>query len=1078
VDAGAPELPALRPSWRTLLGLLVALLAAGVALGQLQALLQGMHLSGRPAASIGGLNHLLHSGPDPRTSSGAVQVWKEYAQSTSGQGTADAYEVAWWAVAVDFFLFAPLYTVGLVLFFLRGRGQLDRWQHHGADADVAIRLAQRELVSGSGHDELHPSFRVYRTLAAVGIAIILIGFFADEVENIVNIAIVDYGWSADPNYAAGSFHALTWTLWIAGWLKWAAVVAATGLAMVLAWVVFAQGTEVMRARWASMRRQLHLLRMQLILVGLIAFVPFGHEQIPDLIRRWTPAQLALSVALAATFALTTWLIGRRLLIYGQWQPHWSADRRKAIGRILFWSLLLVAAIQVLVHSLSHGRYQPGWGLAIPAILLAGVAILGWLLPDPPPSDESWLRAPLAPGATHPRLPRLLAAVTLVAFGLGVLQASFGYSVYARAWSWQASSLIALALVAAGVLLAAFLGRELLIGAGLGAIAALVLLYLVDSHRLDPPVLVGAALVLILAGWRLYEALGADVTRPKPAVSLRRLVAIAVAFAVAYGAVVAFPFDSGERLGGVGILLFYVLVLTCAAALLVWVNAALHVPRALSIVSVKRFPILALVMVWFLAASWLDHGGYHNVRLKDAATPASGVSVEAAWGCWLAKNGLPVNLTAQPQSACPHSGGQQQPATGGAVPLILVATTGGGIRAAYWTELVLDCAFEVAAGPCPSGEHSTEFARSDHLFALSGISGGSLGLASYAAYLSEKEQRDPETNWVQRSLKADALSGSIAWWAFVEIPRAFLQFRSPTDRAGVLERGWERQWPEAELGQGLLQIWRTQPHQPLLLLNGTSVEDGCRFETSQLNANVETRGGAPAGCKSTEPFDAAPPDVASSSALPATRDLLDYLCNDSKDVRLSTAALLSARFPFVNPSARVEGRCRYTDAKAPVAYVVDGGYLDTSGASPIVELMTDLQPLVNRWNGDKTHAGTCIVPLMIQIDNGFAAGVPRPPRRPGELLVPLKTLFATRGARESEARIEAALLFSGAKGAPDHYAHFVNEAHPGPRAPLGWTQSPVSENELVSQLTRAKNIQAFEEVKRWLRPGGLTCRTSS
>ena len=332
--------------------------------------------------------------------------------------------------------------------------------------------------------------------------------------------------------------------------------------------------------------------------------------------------------------------------------------------------------------------------------------------------------------------------------------------------------------------------------------------------------------------------------------------------------------------------------------------------------------------------------------------------------------------------------------------------------------------------------------------------------------------------MRRSLEADALSGSGAWWLFVEIPRAFLQFRSPTDRAGVLERGWERQWPNGELGQGLLELWRTQHHQPLLLLNGTSVEDGCRFETSPLNANVETRAGTPPGCKSTEPFDATPPDVASPSVLPATRDLVDFLCNDTKDVRLSTAALLSGRFPFVNPSARVEGRCQYSGTKAPVAYVVDGGYLDTSGASPIVELMTDLQPLVDRWNGDTAHAGRCIVPVMIQIDNGFPAGASRPPRRPGELLVPLKTLGATRGAREAESRIEAALLFAGAKGKPDHYAHFVNEAHPGPKAPLGWTQSQVSEDELVSQLTQAKNTQAFDEVRRWLRPGGLACPTGS
>lgn len=1073
MNAGAPDLPALRPSWRTILGVFVALVVAGVALGQLQGLLQGMHVSDRPAASIGGLNHLFHWGADAKTSSGAVKVWKEHADLTRGQGTADAHEVAWWAVAIDFLLFAPLYTVGLVLFLLRARRRLEHWQQHGAADDVAARLVERNLVPGSGNEDLHPSLGTYRKVATVGILLILLGFLADEVENVMNIAIVDYGWGTDPNYGGGSFEALVWTLWIVGWLKWVAGLAAAGLALVLAWVVFAQSAEAMRAGWASIRPRLHLLRMQLILVGLIAFVPFGHEQIPDLIRRWTPLQLGLSAALAWTFALTTWLIGRRLLICGQWQPRWSVGRRKTIARILFWSVLGLAAIQGLAHSLSNGPYRPGWGVAIPAVLLACLAILGWLLPDQPMSDTVSLGTPLAPEATHPRLPRILASFAIVAFGLGVLQASFGYAVYARSWAWDASPLIALALVGVGTLLAARLGRELLIGGAVGAFAGLILLFLQHHDTLAPPVLVGAALLLVLAGWRLYEALGsAAATRPKPAVSRKLVRALAAAFAVLSAGIIAFPFESGEWFGGVGILLFFFLMLTCAAALLVWVNPALHVPRALGLVHVTRFPVVALIIVWFFAASWLDHGGYHNVRLKDTAAPAAGVTLEVAWTCWLAKNSLPVDSNDQ-HNAC-QPAGTAPAAAQGAVPLILVATTGGGIRAAYWTALVLDCAFEVTRGACPTGGHSTSFAHSDRLFALSGISGGSLGLASYAAYLSEKEQSRREKDWVRRSLKADALSGSIAWWLLVEAPRAFLQFRSPTDRAGVLERGWERQWPDGELGQGLLQLWRTEHHQPLLLLNGTSVEDGCRFETSQLNANVETRAGTAPGCKSMEPFDAVPPDVASAAVLPATRDLVDFLCNDQKDVRLSTAALLSGRFPFVNPSARVEGRCRSPQTKAPVAYVVDGGYLDTSGASPIVEMLTDLQPLVDRWNGDKSHAGRCIVPVMVQIDNGFAAGVPRPPRRPGELVVPLKTLFATRGAREAEGRVEAALLFAGAKGTPDHYAHFVNEAHPGPKAPLGWTQSRVSEDELVSQLTQTKNVRAFDEVKRWLRPGGIDC----
>jgi hypothetical protein len=1036
-----------RPSWRTILALVIALAAAGIALGQLQSLLQGMHVSGRPAKSIGSLNHLFHPGGDVQTSAGTVQIWKEYEARTEGQGTAGPHQVARWAVAVDFVLLAPLYTLGLVLLFRRVSRELERNPDRERD-------------------------RYYYPIAKIGLVLILVGFVADEIENVANLSIVEYGWSSNPHYGRGWFETLTWVLWISGWVKWAAGLTAAGVALLLGWVVFAESAARLRDGWKAIRPRVHLLRTQLILVLVVAFVPFGHEQIADLIRRWAPEQLAWTAALVWLFALATWLVGRRLLVCGQWEPSWEAHRRKRITRILFSTVLALALLQGIADLLSHGRYRPGWGLAVPAVILAALALLGLLLRGHPQAEVVPSGAAIAPEATHPRLPRALASFALVVFGLGVLHASFGYSVYARAWTWKASSLGALALVVAGVVLAAVLGRELLLGGLLGAVAALVLLALAQPDFLAPPVLVGAALCSVVGGWRLYDALGRPaVSRPKQELSWKAVVVLAIVFAAGYAAVVVRPFAIGEHVGGVGILLFFALVLTCVGALLVWLVPALHVPRALTVLGVVRFPIMGLLVVWFVAAARIDPGDYHNVRLKKADAPATGVTLPVAWHCWLAKNGLP-DESSQPNDCTPPDGAA--PAAKGAVPLILVATTGGGIRAAYWTSLVLDCAFEVNAGSaCPTGGHSASFARSDRLFALSGISGGSLGLASYAAYISEKQKRGPERNWVRRSLDADALSASGAWWLLVEFPRVFLEFRSPTDRAGVLERGWEHQWPHGELGQGLLDLWRTNHHEPLLLLNGTSVQDGCRFETSPLNANVETRAGTPPGCKSTELFDESPPDVAGSSVLPATRDLLDYLCNDRKDVRLSTAALLSGRFPFVNPAARIPGRCKYGGAKtAPVAYVVDGGYLDTSGASPILELMTDLQPLVQRWNQDKAHAGRCVVPVMIQIDNGFSAG--KTPGWPGQLLAPPKTLLASRGAREAEARIGGALAFSGAKGAQDRWAHFVNVAHPGPKAPLGWAQSRVSEDELTQQLTQDQNRTEFARVARWLRPGGLTC----
>ena len=137
------------------------------------------------------------------------------------------------------------------------------------------------------------------------------------------------------------------------------------------------------------------------------------------------------------------------------------------------------------------------------------------------------------------------------------------------------------------------------------------------------------------------------------------------------------------------------------------------------------------------------------------------------------------------------------------------------------------------------------------------------------------------------------------------------------------------------------------------------------------------------CRATGPFDDTTPSGTTSepeatqvllpkSVLGATRDLADFVCGRSGqklDVPLSTVAILSARFPYVSPSGRVDRRCPDDDQGNKVTYVVDGGYLETSGASPLVELEDKLEPMIRAHNR-RADPGTCVIPFMIQIDNGY------------------------------------------------------------------------------------------------------------
>ena len=598
-------------------------------------------------------------------------------------------------------------------------------------------------------------------------------------------------------------------------------------------------------------------------------------------------------------------------------------------------------------------------------------------------------------------------------------------------------------------------------------------------------MIAIALMIPFLAWRLYSDLS-DVRAPATRVSRRVVGALVAVILVASAAIIVWPIDVGQSVGVVAILAAFMFAVAGLAGVIVWAARAVPVPRALVALHFARFPVVVLLLFWFVVAAAADDGGYHDIRIERTAAPARATNLPQAYDCWLAKNGLTA-------AACPGVEPADPTPGAGAVPLFLVSSTGGGIRAAFWTALVLDCVFEVDAAtvepdtPC-EGPRPRRFDRSNRLFAVSGISGGSVGLASYAAHLVEKAESDAPEPWLERRLSVDGLSPTGLWWLFVELPRVAFQFQVERDRSQLLEESWEQEWPRRELATGMFELWREHQQVPLLLMNGTSVEDGCRFNGSVLNASVEGR--VRSTCRSLSPFDEAPGEalgvqggVNPTSVLPATRDLADFVCG-SNDTPLSSAAFLSARFPFVNPAGRVSSACPERTA-GQVSYVVDGGYLDTSGASPLNELSQSLLPLIDRWNL-RQEGARCVVPFFVQIDNGFEdAGSDPAPRRPSELTLPLTTVFATRIARAAEARADSALVFTGlftgarlqGRRLRDRYAHFVNQAHPGPRAPLGWTQSKASEDELRGQFRQQKNLDALREVRGWIeaaRSGELSC----
>lgn len=318
------------------------------------------------------------------------------------------------------------------------------------------------------------------------------------------------------------------------------------------------------------------------------------------------------------------------------------------------------------------------------------------------------------------------------------------------------------------------------------------------------------------------------------------------------------------------------------------------------------------------------------------------------------------------------------------PLFIVATEGGGIRAAYWTATVLGGIQDANPNFAP------------HLFAISGVSGGSLGAAVFDALLAEAKSGSFKfKEKAHNILSRDFLSPTLASMLYPDLVQRLLPFPIPHfDRGRALEMGWEKAWRDTmgnnRFANSFVDLWKpgSPEWMPALFLNGTSVEKGNRIITSNLRlTNVFL-----------DAEDAA--DKLAQYGLPASK----AGCH----IPLSTAAHMSARFTFVSPAGR------FPDG----SHIVDGGYFENSAATTALEIVSRIKEVC-------AHDGIANVDVkVIMISNDPRKGSiaiapakpgPEPPgpkrTKPmtkqgqflGEVTAPLYTLLNTRNARGTYAQ---------------------------------------------------------------------------
>jgi hypothetical protein len=890
------------------------------------------------------------------------------------------------------------------------------------------------------------------------------------------------------------------------------------------------------------------------LVVLILMVGIGAAQLDDVIRAWDGWRAAWAVLACLLLAVTVAGVARRLSSGAREHPR--PDQGESVQPLLLGTGVVVIAAGQLLRL---GGF--GWGVSVAGVLFVVIWVFGLPLDGLP----KWSKLPRRPSG----LVKLFAAVLGAAAG-AALAAVLGRAVLLGVLAGAVIALAALAgwarqerdepdrpeaeeeepvedeppeeepvedeppeeepveeLPEEDPVAVAFWGDR--IGRVLGSVVAAALVVAaaramaLDAYvRKGPswelirwPLLGAAATLVVGVGVFAYRSqrVGVDVKPWKSAWFPLTLLALAAGgLLLVYDNAISGP----QAAGSVAVLLGGFLVFIGVLALLA--EAARRGPitgyalaPALRALRFRRFPVVLFLVVWAFAVSALDAGGYHDIRrIPAAAGTAVAPTIGQAWQQYV------------------QSGPQ-----GAARPVVLVGAQGGGIRAAVWTALVMECIF----GPGPVAGSGDICAERDTtpdpnrlaanvgqplpVFLASGASGGSVGLAAWSARRADLVQDGPSSatpRTVEEALDRDFVAPDVARLLLADLPHALLAWDF-ADRAEMLEGAWEQAWHDSYppgvdpsvrgLGRGLRGTWDLTHAggawaTPVLAFNGISVEDDCRFLASavdftlprQLPSNPANVGTA-VDSTADEPNDAAcrgvasPTDAATAvDVLPSTSELIDYLC-PSEDVRLSTAAHISARFPYVSPTGRIHRRaCPSQDGLVPepaVSYDADGGIFDNSGSGTAVDTWRALAPLAA---ATERATGTCLVPVFVQIDNsaGRATISSAADPRPNELTAPVGATMGQVSSREAYSRSGAAAAFgrmasaSGRRveldGAAAGSAWFriVLFGQPGPEPPLGWTLAPETVKDMRSQLRAVPNQEAIGQLRRLLSPGRLTCRT--
>jgi len=457
----------------------------------------------------------------------------------------------------------------------------------------------------------------------------------------------------------------------------------------------------------------------------------------------------------------------------------------------------------------------------------------------------------------------------------------------------------------------------------------------------------------------------------------------------------FALEAGHLFGAVGILAIVAANTVFLGGFAVFLSRARRVP-----VEIAALACAAIFSVW---------NDNHDVQLVDLPGNATHPDMSAVFSSWV--------------SRAPGEPGKP-------IPVIVAAAEGGGIRAAYWTSMVLHHLADIP-------DADVMFPR--RLFAISSVSGGSFGAAVYAGLRRDPTSTPPRAQIASAILEERFLAPMVAKWVSGDLLQWFLPIPIRRfDRSSAMETAFAAAYNEHVQHDSMVEKFTEfRPPDaddvPVLLLNSTSVQLGRRIVTS--------------------PYPWPLSDVSVEEA-----DPIDFHKLTGRDVSVATAVHNTARFPYISAA----GRLRAKNGEN-LGHLVDGGYFENTGADTLIDLLRYLKqsasPLSVRFI------------VVVLLNSPPEQHLTDPTRIPwhdtaslGEVFSPLRALLQTRTARG-----DLALRRLRETVEPGDVVEFRVCSDSGLReAPLGWQLSQEMVDVLDGNLAQSCFRNQVEKLKAAIR----------